>query len=238
MTAFELIPRSGLDLHFAHAGTVREPFRQRYDWQVLLELHGAAAQAALPRDLEAALAAAIDDRLVLDAVIAQSAGQAAALWRYREGLAIAQVEDAGNLKNDTSVPVGAIADFIDRAGAAAADLVPGVRPIPFGHIGDGNIHFNLSRPLDMPPDAFIARWPALIEAVEATAVDLGGSISAEHGLGRLKRDTIGRHKSATEIELIRRLKRTLDPDGLMNPGKVLPGPAPDERTQTMVDKGI
>ena len=90
----------------------------------------------------------------------------------------------------------------------------------------------------MPPDAFIARWPALIEAVEATAVDLGGSISAEHGLGRLKRDTIGRHKSATEIELMRRLKRTLDPDGLMNPGKVLPGPAPDERTQTMVDKGI
>lgn len=230
VTAFELIPRSGLDLHFAHSGTVHEPFAQPYNWQVLLEVDGAAAQADLPWNLEAALAAAIDNGLVLDAVIAQSARQAAALWRYREGLAVAQVEDLGNLKNDTSVPVGAIADFIDRAGAAAADIVPGVRPIPFGHIGDGNIHFNLSRPLTMAPDAFIAHWPALIEAVEETAVALGGSISAEHGLGQLKRDTIGRYKSATELELMRRLKRMLDPSDLMNPGKVLPQPTPDERT--------
>ena len=229
VTAFELIPRSGLDLHFAHVGAVREPFARRHDWQVLLEAQGAAAQAVLPRDIEAALAAAIDDGLVSDAVIAQSARQAAALWRYREGLAVAQVEDPGNLKNDTSVPAGAIADFIDRASAAVAGLVPGVRPIPFGHIGDGNIHFNLSRPPAMPPAAFIARWPALIEAVEEAAVALGGTISAEHGLGQLKRDTIGRYKSATELELMRRLKRTLDPDDLMNPGKVLPEPRPDER---------
>ncbi len=159
---------------------------------------------------------------MLNAVIAQSARQTAALWRYREGLAVAQVEDPGNLKNDTSVPVGAIPDFIDRASAVVAGLVPGVRPIPFGHIGDGNIHFNLSRPLAMPPDAFMAHWPALIDAVEETAVVLGGSISAEHGLGQLKRETIGRYKSATELELMRRLKRTLDPDDLMNPGKVLP----------------
>lgn len=233
--AFELIPRSGLELHFAHVGAVHEPFGQRHDWQVLLDVQGAAAQAGLPGDLEAALGAAIDDGLVPDAVIAQSARQAAALWRYREGLAVAQVEDPGNLKNDTSVPVGAIPDFIDRASAAVARLVPDVRPIPFGHIGDGNIHFNLSRPLAMPPDAFVAHWPALIQAIENIAVSLGGSISAEHGLGQLKRDTLGRYKSATELDLMRRLKRTLDPDDLMNPGKVLPGPTPGARMLSNAD---
>ena len=126
-----------------------------------------------------------------------------------------------NLKNDTSVPISAIAAFIAEASAAVERLVPGVLAIPFGHIGDGNIHFNLSRPPDMAPACFVERWPDLVAAVEAVALALGGSVSAEHGIGRAKREALRHARSETELEMMRALKRALDPHGLMNPGKLL-----------------
>ena len=134
---------------------------------------------------------------------------------------MAQVAEPGNLKNDTSVPIAAIPTFIEHASAQVETIVPGVRPIPFGHIGDGNIHFNLSRPLGMAPARFVAHWPALVAAVEAVALQLGGSISAEHGIGSAKRDALRHARSAVELEMMRSLKRALDPRGLMNLGKLV-----------------
>ena len=213
IAAFELIPRSGLDLVLEFDRGAADPLAAVHPWYVLIELEG--------EGLAAALEAALRSGLVSDAVIAQSEGQRASLWRMREGLAMAQVADASNLKNDTSVPIAAIAEFIARASAAAQRAVPGARPIPFGHIGDGNIHFNLSRPLDMPPARFIEHWPDLVAAVEGVALALGGSISAEHGIGSAKRAALRHARSPVELEMMRSLKQALDPRGLMNPGKVL-----------------
>ena len=190
-----------------------DPFAKPHPWYVLIELEG--------EGLEAALESPLRSGQVVDAVVAQSEGQRASLWRMREGLAMAQVADPSNLKNDTSVPIAAIAQFIERASAEVERIVPGVRPIPFGHIGDGNIHFNLSRPLEMEASRFVERWPALVAAVEAVALELGGSISAEHGIGRAKREALRHARSPVELEMMRSLKRALDPRGLMNPDKLL-----------------
>jgi FAD/FMN-containing dehydrogenase len=213
IAAFELVPRSGMALYLEFDRGAADPFDAPHPWYVLIELEG--------EGLAAALEAALRSGLVSDAIIAQSEAQRASLWRVREGLAMAQVADPSNLKNDTAVPIAAIDAFIARASLAAERAVPGVRPIPFGHVGDGNIHFNLSRPPDMAPARFIERWPDLVAAIEAVALALGGSISAEHGIGRAKRAALQSARPAVELEMMRTVKRALDPHGLMNPGKVL-----------------
>ena len=213
IAAFELVPRSGIELYLEFDRVAVEPFSGPHPWQVLIELEGEGLAGALEAFLNAGV--------VVDAVLAQSEAQRAGLWRLREGLAMAQVADPSNLKNDTSVPIAAIGEFIARASAASEQAVPGVRPIPFGHLGDGNIHFNLSRPREMAPARFIEHWPALVAMVETLALSLGGSISAEHGIGRAKRESLRGARAAVELELMRTVKRTLDPRGLMNPGKLL-----------------
>ena len=213
ISAFELVPRSGMALCLDFDRAAADPFVAPHLWYVLIELEGEGFAATLEESLQSGR--------VLDAIVAQSEAQRASLWRMREGLAMAQVAEPGNLKNDTSVQIAAIPAFIERASAEVERLVPGVRPIPFGHIGDGNIHFNLSRPPGMEPARFVERWPELVAAVEAIALDLGGSISAEHGIGRAKRDALRHARSAVELDMMRSLKRALDPDGLMNPGKIL-----------------
>jgi len=132
-----------------------------------------------------------------------------------------QMSAGGSIKHDVSVPVSRVPEFIARADAAVTKAMPGVRPCAFGHVGDGNVHYNLSQPEDMDRDTFMAQWAHMNEIVHDIVADLGGSISAEHGLGRLKREEITRYKSETELEMMRAIKRTLDPKGIMNPGKVI-----------------
>ena len=221
VTGFELMPRIGLDFVLRHIPNTRDPLAGRHAWYVLVELSSGQGGEALRQMLEAVLAEGMRRGLVVDATIAASRAQADQFWRLRDGLAEAQKPEGGSIKCDISVPVSRIAEFIARAGAAVEALVPGVRLVSFGHIGDGNVHFNSSQPVGADTAAFLARWPEVTGAVHAIAAELGGSISAEHGLGRLKRDEITRFKPAVEIELMRTLKRALDPRGILNPGKVV-----------------
>ena len=223
VTSFELIPRLGLDFALAHVAGIVDPLGRRHDWYVLLELSAGAGNQGLGAALEAVLAAAHDDGLVADAAIAASGAQAQAFWRIREGIVEAQKFEGGSIKHDIAVPISAVAEFVERATAAVEALVPGIRPLVFGHIGDGNIHLNLTQPEGADTEGFLARWDELRRAVYEVVVDLNGSISAEHGIGRANLEANLRTKSEVEIDLMRKLKRALDPENLMNPGRVVPG---------------
>jgi len=222
VTSFELVPRLGIDFALTHVPNTRDPLAGRHDWYVLIELWTGSANSRLAEALEALLAGALEADLVRDATIAANQAQSDALWRLREGLVEGQKPEGGSIKHDVSVPITAIPEFLDRATAAVGTLIPGIRPVPFGHIGDGNIHFNLSQPKGADRNAFMARWDEVNRVVHDIAVGLGGSISAEHGLGRMKLAENVHYKAPLEIELQQRIKRALDPQGLMNPGKVVP----------------
>ena len=220
VTAWELMPRRGVELTLANVPGNIDPFAAAHDWYVLAELGGGGAPRA---DLERALAAAHEAGTVADAVIAASEAQAAALWRLRETMPEAQRVAGTGIRHDVAVPLSRIAAFIDSASARVRAAMADIGIIAYGHLGDGNIHFNLSPAAGADADAFAARRGELMGIVHDTAVAMGGTISAEHGIGRLKRDDIARYKSQTELGLMRTLKRALDPRGIMNPGKVLPG---------------
>ncbi len=221
LTAFELLPRIGMDFVLKHIRAARDPMAARHPWYVLIEISSGYESFVVRAMLETALANAAGAGLVSDAVLADSQSKAQALWALRENLSDVQKLEGGSIKHDVSVPVSAIADFIARASAAVTGLLPGIRPVPFGHIGDGNVHFNLSQPPGMDCAAFLARWDEFNTIVHDSVAELGGSISAEHGLGRMKREEITRYKSPLEMEMMRSLKRALDPKGIMNPGKLV-----------------
>ncbi|MDJ0947635.1 MAG: FAD-binding oxidoreductase [Alphaproteobacteria bacterium] len=221
VTALEYMPRNGIDMALKHAEGTVDPLADRHDHYLLVELSSARADAGLGDDLEAILAAALEDGLVRDAVLAASETQARGLWRLREAIPETQKLEGGSIKHDVSVPISRVADFIAEASDKVSAALPGVRPVPFGHIGDGNIHFNLTQPEGADTDAFLAEWPRMNRIVHDVVMEMGGSFSAEHGVGRLKRDDLARYKSPVELDLMRRLKSALDPDGIMNPGKVL-----------------
>ncbi|MFQ6017382.1 MAG: FAD-binding oxidoreductase [Kiloniellaceae bacterium] len=222
VTSFELIPRIGLDFALEHVADIEDPLAERHHWYVLIELTASTGYGGLRESLEAVLAGAYQDGLVPDATLAASEAQAAAFWRIREALVEAQTFEGGSIKHDIAVPISAVPAFIARASAAVEALVPGIRPLPFGHIGDGNIHFNLSQPEGADRGAYLARWDEVSRAVHEIAVALKGSISAEHGIGHMNLEQNLRHKSAVEIELMQRIKAALDPGNIMNPGKVVP----------------
>ena len=220
VTTFELIPRIGLDFVLAHAEGTRAPLAQRYDWYVLVELSAGRGER-LDTLLEESLAGAVDQGLVADAAIAQTDTQRADFWALRENLSEVQKSEGGSIKHDVSVPVSALPAFIARACAAVEERMPGIRPVPFGHIGDGNVHFNLSQPTDMAKSEFLARWDEMSTLVHGIVVEMGGSISAEHGIGRMKRDEIAQLKQGPALEMMRAIKRALDPNNTLNPGKVV-----------------
>ncbi len=219
VTAFEMVGRSALELVLRHVPNSRDPLAGRPAWQLLIELSGARDDLAAV--LEQALQQAASEGLVADAVLAHSAAQTAALWALRENVSEAQKIEGVSIKHDIAVPVSRIAEFIARADAALQAAFPGVRIVCFGHIGDGNLHYNQSRPDAQSNAEFIAQTGAVNRIVHDLVHELGGSISAEHGLGQLKREEVLRYKSRTEMDLMRAVKQALDPRGLMNPGKVI-----------------
>ncbi len=221
VNAFELIPRIGLDFALKHVAGIEDPLQEPSAWYVLVELASGRADGTLRENLEDFLATAVEDGLVSDAALAANQRQAQAFWAIREGMVEAQKFEGGSIKHDVSVAVSKVPDFIARATALVEEMVPGIRPVSFGHVGDGNVHFNLSQPVDADREAFLARWEEVNEAVHELVVEMGGSISAEHGIGRLKLAENARFKSAVELDLMRAVKQALDPRGLMNPGKVI-----------------
>jgi FAD/FMN-containing dehydrogenase len=220
LSAFELIPRIGVELVLAHIPRTLDPLRTPSPWYVLAEAGGGAA-IPLSDIFEATLATAIQSRLATDATIAANEVQRGALWRLRESLSEAQKCEGASLKHDVSVPIQAIPDFLAQGCAAVEALVPGARPVAFGHLGDGNIHFNFSAPKNGDGATVLARRDEIARVIHDLVHSFGGSISAEHGLGIARRDEIPRYKSAVELELMQTLKRTLDPNNILNPGKVV-----------------
>jgi FAD/FMN-containing dehydrogenase len=218
VTAFELIGREALGLVIRHIPGARVPVSGDYDWQVLVEVSAFAANENLDETLQDSLA---QTSFVRDAALAQNETQRLEFWRLRENISEAQRIDGLSIKHDISVPVSHVAEFIALANAAVAGEFPNVRIVCFGHVGDGNLHYNLSCSADADNDVFIARSGEVNRMVHDLVDSLGGSISAEHGLGQLKRDEIRRYKNAIEMELMQSIKHALDPRGLMNPGKVI-----------------
>jgi FAD/FMN-containing dehydrogenase len=212
LSAFELLSRSCLEAVLKHAPGTQDPLAAAHPWYVLTEIADNGEEGALRERVEKLLVDCAERGTLADAALAQSGEQARALWRIRETVPEAQFS---NVKHDIAVPVSKSAEFIERAGPRLAARFPDVRIYAFGHVGDGNIHYNIG------PESLVAERAAVNRIVYDTVAELGGSISAEHGLGQLKRDEILRHKPPLEIELMRALKRTLDPKGLMNPGKLL-----------------
>jgi FAD/FMN-containing dehydrogenase len=211
--AFELLPRFGIEIVTRHLPGTHDPLVTPSPWYVLFDLTVARPAA------ETLIAGALEAGLITDAVLAGNPAQAAALWKLRESLSEAQKPEGASIKHDVSVPVSRIPALVEQVNAAVARLVPGIRPCPFGHVGDGNLHFNLSQPVGMDRAAFLAREDEVHRTVHDIVAALGGSISAEHGIGLAKREEIQRYKSAVEIGLMRRIKQALDPKGIMNPGK-------------------
>jgi FAD/FMN-containing dehydrogenase len=223
VTGYELIGRLPLEMVLRHVAGANDPFLGRvFPHYVLIQLSGQGAEGTLRAPLEETLAAGAADGLVLDAVFAASTAQARAFWRLRDSINEAQKPEGASIKHDVAVPVSRVAEFIARATAAAEAALPGVRVVAFGHVGDGNIHFNLSQPLQgWTRERFLGEWERLQRIVHDLVMEMGGSFSAEHGIGRLKMGELRRYRAPVELELMQALKRTLDPDGIMNPGRLI-----------------
>ena len=219
LTSFELLADIAVDFSVRHGIDVRHPLAGKHPWYVLMELSSSRDDARAA--LEAILARGMEDGIVDDAVIAANLSQRGGFWKLRDEMSSAQKPEGGSIKHDVSVPVAAVPDFIAEANAAVVKLMPGARPVPFGHLGDGNIHYNVSQPVGGNTADFMARWHEVNAVVFAIVLRMGGSISAEHGIGVLKRDELPEVKDKVAIELMRGIKAMLDPLGIMNPGKVL-----------------
>jgi FAD/FMN-containing dehydrogenase len=222
VTSFEYLPRMAVEFTLRHIPGITDPLGRPYDSNVLCEVSSARADPELRALLEAELGSAMADGLVLDAALAESLQQRNALWRLRESVPEAQRAEGASIKHDVSVPIAALPEFMREATAAVLAIVPTGRMVAYGHVGDGNLHFNVSEPLGGDRAAFMAKEPEIQAHVHEIVRRYRGSISAEHGIGRLKREALGLHEGRVAIETMCALKRALDPKGIMNPGKVLP----------------
>ena len=214
--AFELMSRTAVSFALKNIPGVREPLQDAYPWYVLVETIS-GEEGGAERSIERLLASAIEDGLVEDAALAQSEGQAKAMWRLREDLSAAQKPEGVNWKHDISVPVSRIPEFLAAADAELLARWPGVRIAAFGHVGDGNLHYNIAQPVGGDAAAFDRDRPAGADVVHGITARLGGSISAEHGLGAMKTEEALRYKSPVEVEALRAVRRALDPKRIMNP---------------------
>ncbi len=220
VTSFEIMTRRGIELVLANDSVSRDPLAAHHDWYVLIELSSLQAQGARVV-LEEILEKGMELGLVADAALADSLEQAKAFWRVREMFGEVQRYAGGSIKHDVSVPVAAVPAFIAEANAAVTKLIPGARPLPFGHLGDGNIHYNVTQPEGADKAEYLKRWDEVNAVVFGVVKKYGGSISAEHGIGVMKRDLLPSVKDPVALDLMRGLKRLLDPNGILNPGKVL-----------------
>ncbi|HWC63919.1 MAG TPA: FAD-binding oxidoreductase, partial [Rhizomicrobium sp.] len=215
LSAFELVPRIALELVTKHIPGIRTPLETDAPWYVLIE---AAGNAGLQDEVESALA---EQTFSVNVTIARNEAQALDLWRIRESISEAQKKEGASIKHDISVPVAAIPAFIEKATAAVTTRFPGARPVTFGHLGDGNLHFNFSAPPGKDKE-FLTQWDEIQLTVHDIVKEFGGSISAEHGIGTMKRDLLPRYKSHEELEAMRALKHAFDPKNILNPGKLVP----------------
>ncbi len=220
VVSFELLPRIAVDFVLKHVSATRDPLAMRHDWYVLIE---AASQVVdgLEEAVTEMLAEAHEHGLIEDATIAATLEQRAAFWRLRESISDVQKQEGGSIKHDVSVPLGAVPEFLAEATSALERFLPGARVVAFGHLGDGNIHFNVSQPVGADKAEFLERWESVNELAHGIVARYGGSFSAEHGIGQLKRDLLARSKDPAALDVMRRIKSALDPLGILNPGKVL-----------------
>ncbi len=227
VTSCELMGRQGIDLVLAHIPGASDPLAERHDWYVLLEWSSTRPrrdgdnQSGLSEKMEAYLGDAMEKGLVLDAALAQNEAQARAFWALRENHSEAQKREGPSIKHDISVAVSKIPGFVEEGLAAMRKALPECRPVPFGHVGDGNLHFNCQSPPGWDKARFMQHGDAISGAVYDLVVSYGGSISAEHGIGRLKVDELAHYRSRIELDIMRSIKRAIDPDNLMNPGKIV-----------------
>lgn len=223
LIAFEILPRIGLDFTIQHMPGCREPLEQHYNWYILMECATSLDNDLL--DLEAVmeriLERAMEQGLVLDGVVPKNIAEQKALWNLREHMSEAQKHEGGSIKHDVAIPISKIPEFLKLGSEAVKKACPGIRPVPFGHIGDGNIHFNLSQPTTMKKADYLSKWKDINRIVHEIVVDLGGSISAEHGIGTLKVEELEHFKSDVALNTMRNIKKALDPKNIINPGRII-----------------
>ena len=220
LSAFELIPRIALDLGIKHIPGMVDPFGSRHPHYVLIELSSSNPKDNSREAIEETLETALSKEIITDAVIADNDSQMKQLWRIREEIPAAQSKEGGSIKHDISVPISETVKFIKTATKMVENLIPGSRICAFGHIGDGNIHFNITQPVGYDKQAFLDTWTEVNRVVHDLVTDMGGSISAEHGIGILKRDELKLYLPEIHIDLMRQIKISFDPKNLMNPDKI------------------
>jgi FAD/FMN-containing dehydrogenase len=222
LTAFELISDFGLSLVTKHFKNLKAPLPQTYPWFVLTDVADSRDAAALAEEVEVALGEALEKEIILDCAIAKNETEGKRMWELRENMTESQVHEGRNIKHDVSIPISKMAEFITAADAQLEKAYPGVRPISFGHVGDGNLHYNIAHPLDkFTEESWMKEWEHINLIVHDCVATFNGSISAEHGIGQLKREEIKRYKSPLELQVMRQIKAAIDPQNIMNPGKVI-----------------
>ena len=220
LTAFEFMSARAMEFVARHGQVAVQFGDASAPCSVLLEVSTADANRAQLL-IEVMLSEALERGVITDARVAASAAQQAAMWRVREQMSDVQKHEGGSIKHDVSLPVARVPEFLERAAAIVERVCPGARPVPFGHLGDGNVHYNVSQPVGADQAAFLALWEPMSEAIHGLVADMGGSISAEHGIGRMKRDALRQFKDPVALEMMRAIKGALDPNGILNPGKLL-----------------
>ena len=221
LTGFELMPRIGMEFTVAYNPKSRDPFATPYPWYVLIDISSPHSDNEARQFIEDILSETFEKNIILDAVIASNKSQENDFWTMREEMSPAQKKQGGSIKHDISVPVASIPDFITEAGQLIESLIPGARIVCFGHMGDGNLHYNITQPIKMDKDEFLAKWGDINHHIHTLVMSYGGAFSAEHGIGQLKRGELVAFKSPVAVDLMRKIKAAFDPNGIMNPGKML-----------------